>query len=205
MRFSQPAPLQANVLALNRMFVAVHVLTARRAFCMLCKGVAEVVHIEDGIYNTYDFPGWLEASELKLQFGERDEHEDWIRAVNFEIQVPRIIRLLDYDRIPRSTVKFNRRNIFLRDEHRCQYCHRVFGTGQLSLDHVMPRSRGGKSTWENIVCACRKCNVRKGSRTPQEAGMKLARQPKKPRRNPLLVQKLGTQKYECWNNFIDGR
>jgi len=205
MRFEQSKPLQSNVLVLNRMFVAVHVLSARRAFCMLCKGVAEVVHIEDGIYNTYDFTGWLAASELKTEFGERRDHEDWIRSINFDVEVPRVIRVLRYDRIPKSVIKFNRRNVFLRDEHRCQYCGRVFGSHQLSLDHVLPRSRGGKSSWDNIVSACLKCNVRKGNRTPQEAGMKLYCKPKKPRRSPVMVQKINSEKYECWKNFIDAR
>ncbi|MGZ3413414.1 MAG: HNH endonuclease, partial [Isosphaeraceae bacterium] len=98
--------------------------------------------------------------------------DEFIRTVHFEIQVPRIIRLLAYDRLPRQKVKFNRRNIFARDGNRCQYCGRKFATSELSLDHVVPRSQGGRAAWENIVCACLKCNVRKGGRTPREASMR---------------------------------
>lgn len=196
------AAMQASVLALNRLYLAIHVVSARRAFCLLCKGLAEVVHLEDGSYMAYDFDGWREFCALRESLGARDEAEDWISAVNFEIQVPRVIRLLSYDRLPRSTVKFSRRNIFLRDEHRCQYCGRRFSIHNLSLDHVVPRSRGGRTTWENIVAACLKCNVRKGGRTPHEAGMALCRPPIKPAQNPVLAHQLRTPKYACWKNFL---
>jgi len=194
--------LHTNVLALNRGYLAIHVVSVKRAFCLLCKGLAEVISIEDGSYYSYDFSGWLEVSELKVELDEVHESEDWIQAVNFLIQVPRVIRLLHYDRVPRNSVKFSRRNIFLRDEHRCQYCERQFGTPNLSLDHVMPRSRGGKTTWENIVCACRKCNIRKGGRTPREAGMRLHKEPRKPKRNPVLSHQINSSKYSVWKRFV---
>ena len=114
-----------------------------------------------------------------------------------------MIRLLGYDRFPRNVVKFNRRNIFLRDRNFCQYCGKKFATHQLSLDHVTPRSRGGGTSWENIVCACVRCNVRKGGRTPAEARMRLINRPVKPKRSPLLYQQLRHRKYESWKNFID--
>ena len=90
-------------------------------------------------------------------------------------------------------MKFNRRNIFARDNNQCQYCGQKFPTSELSLDHVIPRSQGGQSTWENIVCACVECNVRKGGRTPKQAHMTLIRKPEKPKRSPMLNLKL-TQK-----------
>jgi 5-methylcytosine-specific restriction endonuclease McrA len=196
------AGLQGCVLALNRNFLAVQVISVRRAFCLLFKELAEVIHVEEGQYLSYDFDGWRELSELRIAVGERSEHEDWVRAVNFEIQVPRVIRLLYYDRMPRETVKFNRRNIFLRDGHRCQYCGKRFSSPRLSLDHVVPKSRGGGDTWENIVCACLKCNVDKGGRTPAEAGMQLLQKPVKPKRSPLLNRQLSLRKYEVWKNFL---
>lgn len=194
--------MQAAVLALNRNFAAIQVISVKRAFCLIFKDLAEVIHVEDGQYRNYDFEGWRELSELKSQLGEKRPHEDWIRAVNFEIQVPRVIRLTTYDRIPKNTVKFNRRNVFLRDGHRCQYCGNRYSSPRLSLDHVIPKSRGGPDTWENIVCACLKCNVDKGGRTPQEAGMRLLQQPIKPKRSPLLVRQLAQAKYESWRHFI---
>ena len=195
--------LQSHVLTLNRMYVACQVMSVRRAICLLWKGLAEVVNVEDGRYYSYDFRSWQEVSELKVAMEERQDEDDWIHSVSFELQVPRIIRLLRYDRLPRPVIKFNRRNIFLRDRNRCQYCDKRFPQSELSLDHVVPRSRGGQATWDNIVCACLKCNVRKGGRTPHEAGMQLQTQPRKPTRNPLLSQKLGSRKYASWKDFLD--
>jgi 5-methylcytosine-specific restriction endonuclease McrA len=194
-------PLSTSVLVLNRFYMAVHVINVRRAFTLLFRDLAEVVHLEQGQFANYNFDSWREISELKVQF--KEPHDDWIRAVNFEIQVPRVIRLLFYDRLPKQVVRFNRRNIFARDGNRCQYCGRKFPTSELSLDHVIPRSRGGETSWENIVCSCVKCNVKKGGRTPQEAHMHLIRHPIKPKRSPLLSIKLGNPKYESWKTFLD--
>lgn len=195
-------PLSSSVLVLNRHYLAVHVINVRRAFALLVRELAEVIHVEDGQYANYDFESWREISELKAAFNQRDPHEDWLRAVNFEVQVPRVIRLLFYDRVPNQNVRFNRRNLFARDNNSCQYCGKRFPTSELSLDHVVPRSRGGEATWENIVCACVACNVRKGGRTPQEAHMALVRRPTKPKRSPLVTLKLGNPKYESWKSFL---
>lgn len=193
--------LNGSVLVLNRLYMAVHVVSVRRAFGLLFRDLAEVVHIEAGQYANYNFDSWREVSELRARF--KEPHEDWINAVNFEIQVPRIVRLLGYDRLPKQTLRFNRRNIFARDNNRCQYCGKRFPMSELSLDHVVPRSRGGDASWENIVCSCVKCNVRKGGRTPHEANMKLIREPVKPKRSPLLAVKLGNPKYESWKTFLN--
>ena len=117
--------------------------------------------------------------------------------------VPKVIRLLFYDRLPQTRVKFNRRNIFARDESRCQYCGKKFPTPELSLDHVIPRSRGGRTSWENLVCSCTHCNARKGGRLPEEAGLKLVRKPVKPRRSPVIHLKLRSGKYQSWKQFLD--
>lgn len=196
------SPLDASVLVLNRMYMPVHVVPARRAFCLLCKEVAEIVSIEDGAYMAYDFETWLEVCEFRDSAGDRGPNDDWIRSVNFVVQVPRIVRLLQYDRVPTNTVKFSRRNVFLRDEYRCQYCGRRHSSSSLSLDHVHPRSQGGETSWINIVTACLKCNVRKGGRTPRQANMKLLSQPVRPNRNPALSYQLRSEKYECWKSFV---
>jgi len=194
-------PLAASVLVLNRLYMAIHVVGVRRAFGLLCRELAEVVHLEEGRFANYDFDSWREISELRAE--EKHPHEDWIRAVNFEIQVPRVIRLLFYDRMPRRAVRLNRHTILARDEHRCQYCGRRLPASQLSLDHVVPRSRGGETTWDNVVCACLKCNVQKGGRTPNEALMRLWRKPHRPKHSPLLILKLQNPKYECWKTWLD--
>ena len=194
--------LETSVLVLNKLFMAIHIISVRRAFCLLCKDLAEVVNLEDGTYTTYDFSSWREVSEFRAQHF-RHEDDDWVRTVNTEIQVPRVIRLVDYDRLPKQTVKFNRRNIFARDNNQCQFCGKKFPTSELSLDHVVPRSQGGGSTWENIVCACVGCNVRKGGRTPKEASMALIRKPEKPKRSPMLNSKLTNRKYQSWKTFLE--
>lgn len=196
------SPLDASVLVLNKLFLAVHIISVRRAFILLCKDLAEVVSLEDGQFATYDFASWREVSEYRAKM-YRQEDDDWVRTPSSEIQVPRVIRLLGYDKLPKQTVKFNRRNIFARDHNQCQYCGKKFPTTELSLDHVVPRSQGGQSTWDNIVCACVGCNVRKGGRTPREAHMSLIRKPEKPRRSPLLNLKLTHRKYQSWKTFLD--
>jgi 5-methylcytosine-specific restriction endonuclease McrA len=198
---AEPArALSSSVLVLNRYYLAVHVVNLRRAFILLYRDCAEVVDIEDGRYAIYDFPTWCEISAFRSP--ERRPHDDWVRAVRFDIQVPRVIRLLEYDRIPRKTLRFNRRNLFARDGHRCQYCGGAFPVSQLSIDHVIPRSRGGKTSWANAVAACLTCNTRKGGRTPQEAHMRLMTDPAEPMINPLLAMKLKNPKYACWRTFL---
>ena len=198
---AERSALDSSVLVLNQHYAAVRVISARRAFCLLVKEVAEIVSVEDQQFLAYDFESWREVSQLRALY-ERENHE-WVKCVRFELAVPRIVRLLFYDRLPRTNVKFTRRNIYARDSNRCQYCGKRFATSELSLDHVVPRSRGGVSSWANIVCCCVKCNVRKGGRTPYEARMKLVRQPVKPKRSPMIALRLGHEKYASWKQFLD--
>jgi len=202
MTSSHTPALESSVLVLNKLFMAVHVISVRRAFCLLCKELAEVVSLEDGQFATYDFVTWRELSEYRATHFRRVD-DDWVRTVNSQIQVPRVIRLLEYDKLPKQAVKFNRRNIFARDNNQCQYCGKRFSTAELSLDHVVPRSQGGVSTWDNIVCACLNCNVRKGGRTPRQAHMALIKKPEKPKRSPVLNLKLTQSKYQSWQAFLD--
>jgi 5-methylcytosine-specific restriction endonuclease McrA len=193
--------LACNVLVLNRLYMAIRVVSARRAFSLLSRNLAEVISVENEAYLSYTIDSWIEVSELKARF-ERETH-DFVRTVRFEIAVPRIIRLLSYDRLPKQEVKLNRRNIYARDNSLCQYCGKKFPTQELSLDHVVPRSHGGKTTWENLVCACVYCNAKKGGRTPAQAHMHLQKHPHKPKRNPVINIRLGSDKYASWKHFLD--
>ena len=193
--------LDCNVLVLNKHYMAIRIIGARRAFSLLFRDLAEVVSFEKGLYANYNFESWCEVSRFKHQF--ETDGNDWISTVNFYIAVPRIIRLLSYDRLPRADVKFNRRNIFARDKNRCQYCGKRYSTTELSLDHVIPRTMGGKSVWENIVCACAGCNAKKGGRTPKDAAMTLIQKPIKPKHNPLVHIHLGEARYRSWQQFLD--
>ncbi|NLK40824.1 MAG: HNH endonuclease [Planctomycetes bacterium] len=193
--------LECHVLVLNKHYMALRIIGARRAFSLLCREQAEVIACEEGTYANYDFRTWQQVSQAERSF---EAHKyDWVSTVHLDIAVPRIIRLLFYDRLPRQSVKFNRRNIFARDGSRCQYCGKKFPTSELSLDHVVPRTLGGKSTWTNIVCACTACNVKKGGRTPEQAHMKLIQKPEKPKRNPIIGLHLSADRYKSWKQFLD--
>lgn len=193
--------LDSKVLVLNRVYAAIRVVDARRAFTLLVKQAAEVIALEDGQYVNYDFESWSEVATFQQEY--EAEHHDWVHTARLVIAVPKIIRLFGFDRFPREHVKLNRRNIYARDGSRCQYCGRRYSTKELTLDHVLPRVQGGDNTWTNLVCACVKCNARKGGRTPDQAGMRLVRKPVKPKRNPAITIRLGSPKYQSWKAFLD--
>lgn len=183
--------LDSEVLVLNRVFQALRVTPARRALTLFYRGHARAV-LPD--YTTYEWENWC---DIPAQPGD-----EVVRTPMRAILIPRVIQLKNYDRLPRREVKFSRHNIYLRDGNRCQYCGHKFPTSELSLDHVVPLSRGGVSAWENVVCACLACNVRKGNRTPGEAMMKLITSPERPRWSPI-GQFRRTGWHPSWRNFLD--
>ncbi|MGH9466405.1 MAG: HNH endonuclease [Terriglobales bacterium] len=144
-----PAPLLRPVLVLNATYEPINVCAARRALVLVLKGTARTEEV----------------------------HSSYFRSSRNRIPVPSVIRLLDYRRIPHRTRALSRKNILLRDHNTCQYCGTVCPAQALTLDHVVPRSRGGKSAWENLVACCRGCNHRKGDQLAGEAGMRLLRDP----------------------------
>ncbi|GMU21378.1 MAG: HNH endonuclease [Phycisphaerae bacterium] len=189
------------MLILNRNYMAIRVTSAKRAFSLLYRNLAEVIDADGGEYSSYNFESWVQLSESRKRF-EPHRH-DWVRTTRLSLAVPRIIRLTLYDRLPRKDVKLNRRNIFARDSSRCQYCGKRHPTSELSIDHVIPRSQRGKTTWENVVCCCLKCNVKKGGRTPEQAGMSLITKPIKPKRSPVINLQLSLHRYRSWQQFLD--
>ena len=193
--------LDCQVLVLNKHYMAIRVTNVRRAMILLFKEIAEVIAVEQGQYSNHSFESWVELSELKQQF-EPDAH-DWLHTVKLSIAVPRIVRLLSYDRLPRRSVILNRRNIFARDNNRCQYCGKRFATSELSIDHVIPRSMGGSATWKNLVCACLACNVKKGGQEPGKTHMRLIAKPVQPRRSPVININFGDGRYRSWKQFLD--
>ncbi len=204
MREAKKSPLGGNILLLNRFYMAVHVISVRRGLVLLYRELAEVIHVERGRFSNHDFESWLEISEFFASEPNASSLRDFVRSVNFQIEVPRVLRLFGYEKAHNCIVRFNRRNLFARDANRCQYCGQKFPFDQLSFDHVIPQSRGGKTTWENVVCCCLRCNGRKGNRTPEEAAMRLIRRPCKPKTNPILTLKLQNPKYESWRSFLGG-
>jgi 5-methylcytosine-specific restriction endonuclease McrA len=158
---------------------------------MVCRGVAKVV---DEQYKTFDYASW---SQITVE-----QRDDGIGLVNRLIKIPRVIILIAYDRVPKSQVRFTRANIFARDRNICQYCGKAFIRNELSIDHVIPRSYGGKSLWDNVVCSCFSCNRKKGGQTPKQAGMKLLSPPHKPRWTPLSRIPFQDIKRKEWLPFL---
>jgi 5-methylcytosine-specific restriction endonuclease McrA len=183
--------LNTKALVLNRSYLPVHVTSVRRAFSLLYQDIARAV---DEQYQTFDFESW---SDLSVSV-----HDEAIGLVNRMIRVPRVVLLIAYDRVPKRHVRFSRFNIYARDRNCCQYCGRRFLRSDLNLDHVIPRSRGGTSIWENVVCSCHRCNRMKGGRTPEEAGMRLQRRPFKPQWTPLMIETFSFKRYKEWLPYL---
>ena len=183
--------LSSSVLVLNRLYQPVHVTSVRRAIVLLYRGAAKAV---DEQYQTFDFESWAQLSAAV---------EDSIGTSSKRLKIPRVILLQAYDHLPRAKVRFSRLNIYSRDKSTCQYCGKRPPRAELNLDHVVPRMKGGVTSWENVVCSCVPCNLKKGGRTPEEAGMKLLKQPVRPRWTPLFraTPKAGPL-YSQWLPFL---
>ncbi|MFO1076541.1 MAG: HNH endonuclease [Planctomycetota bacterium] len=164
--------------------------TVRRAVCLVFREAARVVSPES--LSTYSFAEWLSQP---LPNGTLA-----IRSPSIAIKIPEVILLAGYDRIPSHEAPFTRRNLFLRDDYTCQYCGRRCAADHLSVDHVLPRSRGGRTSWENCVLACVGCNARKADRTLKEVGFHLLRQPVRPRWSPYLNLR-PSQRLDSWAQF----
>jgi len=178
--------LATPTLVLNKNWLAIGVNTVQDAISKVYAGGAEVVDPHQDIhgvrFQTYTWDDWR---ALRIR---DDEGVVW--GVDGPVRAPDIIALTRYDKLHSRTVQFNRRNLFARDNNTCQYCGARPGTANLSVEHVIPQCQGGRSTWENCVLACITCNVRKGGRTPRQAGMVLLRKPVKPKWSPTFRTKL---------------
>lgn len=194
--------LNSSVLMLNKNYAPVWITTAKVAFIKLVSGTAEAVSIENGSYYTHDFTSWMEISEYKKIFDETYPHDEWVYTEKLALLVPRVIRCLNYIKVPNNEVKLTRKNVFLRDNYSCLYCGEKLRPRDLQLDHVIPESRGGKNTWGNLVCACFSCNSKKANRTPEEAGIKLIKKPYRPSFSPLFKAHVLNEKYSSWKSFL---
>ena len=187
--------LSQGVLVLNRNWVAVHVCSVRRALSLLCQDCARVIGDD---YQIHDFDSWRDVSEAVAENGN-----DFVYTPTFRLLVPEVILLTTFNRMPPRTVKFNRRNIYMRDHYTCQYCGKRPPKEELTIDHIVPRSKGGKSTWENVVLACQRCNTRKGSKTPQAVDMELLKTPKRPHWLSTMKATLRGPDRPIWQRFVD--
>lgn len=190
------AVLDQPVLVLNRLWQAVNTCSVRRAFTLLCQGHAHVVSAEGANFQTHDFDSWRD-------FSVANPEPEMVHTISLRVRVPKIIVLLLFERLPKKEVKFTRHNVFERDKNTCQYCGKIFDRVDLNLDHVLPRDRGGQTTWENVVCSCIPCNTRKGNRLPHECGMQLIRKPKRPKWRPFVNVSFSSRHHESWRHFLD--
>jgi 5-methylcytosine-specific restriction endonuclease McrA len=182
--------LNTAVLVLNRNYQPVHVTNVKRAFSLLYMGIARAI---DDQYRLYDFESWSALSAR--------EHEH-IATIEKLIRVPRVLVLMAYEYLPKGRVRFSRLNIYARDNDTCQYCGLTLSRAELNLDHVVPRAQGGRTSWENVVCSCIECNLHKGGRTPEQAGMKLLKRPTRPRWTPFFRTAQKRITYREWLPFI---
>jgi 5-methylcytosine-specific restriction endonuclease McrA len=186
--------LSQQALVLNRSWAAIATTSVRHAMRLMFKGSARAIVPET--YELHEFATWADLAV--------EPDEPCIRTVALRIKVPEVILLTSYAGIPNKSVTFTRRNLYRRDRNTCQYCGRRPGTSELSIDHVVPYSRGGRNTWENCVLACMKCNRKKGNRLPQEAGLKLLHEPRRPKWTPIVEIPVGRRR-QSWEKFVSER
>lgn len=186
---------KATVLVLNRNWQAIHVKSPQEAFGMLATNTATGLDIgEDGTMQPVRWNDWL---SLPIR-----ESDNVVRTVRGAIRVPTVIVLATFSKVPKKRPKFGTRGIWERDGGKCQYTGKALKPGEGNIDHIVPRSRGGKSTWENCVLAHKDVNSRKGSRLPEEAGLRLLRKPAAPREVPVSALIKNQHRVKDWELFL---
>jgi 5-methylcytosine-specific restriction endonuclease McrA len=187
----------SQVLVLNKHFVAITITSWKKAIRLLYLDHADVVDEE---YKTYSFKDWVELSQYI-----KDYPTGFIHTCKLKIAIPEVIALKYYDKLRFEEPRLTRKNVYEHYGYRCCYCGKKFSVEKLNIDHIIPRSRGGKTEWTNIVTSCIECNLKKGNKLPQEAGMKLVIPPSKPQRRIKLAMVLNSNiKIPLsWQKFID--
>ncbi len=175
----------SKVLVINKNYQAINIIGYKKAIILLWKEVATVVQIEHTVWNEYNWESWLNAPVDGLPV---------VKTPKFDLAIPEIIRLCNHNGFRQADMKYNRRAIYNRDGV-CQYCG--VKPDVYTIDHIIPISQSGRSTWENCVACCAKCNAKKADKTLKEAGMRLLKQPVKP--SFKLIHKAHCQ---SWEHFL---
>ncbi|MCK4414772.1 MAG: HNH endonuclease [Candidatus Eisenbacteria sp.] len=183
--------LNSPALVLNRGWYPIGTTTVRDAICLVFREAAKALDHQD--CSIHDFDSWTSLSVAR--------GEPCIRTVRLSIRIPEVIILTRYDAIPHHRVPFSRRNIYKRDRYRCQYCGARPPVAELTVDHVVPRSMGGRSTWKNCVLACLRCNRRKASRTLSDARLRLRVSPREPHWSPCISIPVAKRR-ASWEQFV---
>jgi len=186
-----------DVLVLNKNFFAIQITSWQRALKLV---YLDRAHVVDEDYKTYSFTDWCEISQFI-----KENPSGFVKTPKMKIAIPEVIALKFYDRIPFKETKFTRRNIYEHYGYRCCYCGKKFPTSELNLDHVVPRSMYGKTSWSNVVTSCIKCNLKKSNKLPEQAGMKLVIKPSKPSFSPTLnlILRSPVKTKLSWQKFVD--
>jgi 5-methylcytosine-specific restriction endonuclease McrA len=184
--------MNGSVLVLNRNFQPVHVTSVKRGFSMLYQGIARAI---DAQYRLYDFSNWAQLAVAR--------DDECISTVSQPLKIPRVLVLSAFEKLPQVRVRLTRINIYARDTNICQYCGKNGKRADLNIDHVIPRTLGGKTTWDNVVCSCITCNLKKGGRTPEQAGMRLLKTPVRPRWTPIFRGYNKAAPHRAWMPFLN--
>lgn len=186
--------LGQQALVLNKSWAAIATTSVRDALSMIFTGAAKVIQPET--YEMHGFDTWSDLAPAP--------DEPCVRTVSLKLRVPEVIVLTKFNGMPHARATFSRRNLFRRDKNTCQYCSVRPGTSELTIDHVLPRSRGGGSSWENCVLSCVPCNRRKANRTPAEAHMHLLKEPVEPTWTPIMEVPVARVR-QSWRHFVSDR
>jgi hypothetical protein len=200
-----------NVLVLNKLWVPINVVSCLRAIHKVMNGRARFLDVDT--YNTYDFEGWVENWEDAIKEAKIASDKHILSGARYGFIVPEVIICTEYGgigyKVSHRKPKFSRTNVYRRDKNTCQLCNKKFKTEDLTIDHVVPKSKGGKLEWTNVALACTSCNNKKGDKTLGEAGMKLIRKPFRPtgddlKRSPMeaLKYKIGRNPPKTWEAFL---
>jgi 5-methylcytosine-specific restriction endonuclease McrA len=189
---------QCRVLVLNRSWQAVNIVGVRRAFALLWQDHARVINTRNGEFAPMDAGEWIAWS----QEVEPGPGLLFVHTVRLRILIPKVLLLRSFDRLPSAEIKFNRENVFIRDNFTCQYTGKRCKPADLTLDHVIPRERGGRTSWENIVTCRRDINSLKANRLPHEAGLQLIRKPFRPKWRPFAAQVASSGIEREWSQFL---
>ncbi len=185
--------LNNPVLVLNKSWMPIRVRSVRRVLNMIFREKAVIVDANKDHYPTYDWENWVDVPV--------NGEDIFIRTTSGKIKIPEVVVLIHYNKVPDYDVKLTKKNVFIRDGYRCQYTGEMLDKKDADIDHVVPSSRGGKTEWSNLAVSSKKINRLKADKTPEEAGLKLKREPKKPTSRDLIIDPRATYP-ESWSKFI---
>jgi 5-methylcytosine-specific restriction endonuclease McrA len=192
--------LSLPTLVLNKSWSAIRVEPLQSSLIKAFKGTALLV--DEETWSLHDWDSWLASFSIGIEDEMEELGYKFIRGCSCKVRVPEIIVLTSYNKIPHCQIKITRRNILLRDKFCCQYSGKRLNSRDATIDHVVPRSRGGKTEWSNVVICSLDANIKKGHKTLKEAGMKLIREPKEPKWHPLFAYPV-RNKPKSWDKFVN--